>query len=87
VTSLLDTIVLRVGQMGFAGTTGIEYRLEANGDWRAVKFDNEKTMEAVGEGKLAPDKLVVLSKKRIGSFPRSMPGAGRLWDPQSMLSP
>ena len=48
---LRDTIVLRVGQMGFAGTTGIEYRLEPSGDWRAVNFVNEKTMEVVGEGK------------------------------------
>lgn len=60
---LRDTIVLRVGQMGFAGTTGIEYRLEPSGDWRAVNFVNEKTMEVVGEGKLAPDKLVALSRK------------------------
>jgi hypothetical protein len=59
--SLRDTIVLRLGQSGFGGVTGTEYRIEPNGTWRAVTFVDERSMGVVGEGQLDLGKLSTLS--------------------------
>jgi hypothetical protein len=58
---LRDTIVFRIGQTGFGGVTGTEYRIDPNGAWRAVTFVDERTMGVVGEGQLDRNELTMLS--------------------------
>lgn len=58
---LKGTLKLRLGQTGFAGVSGTEYRIEPNGAWRAVNFVNEKMLQTAGEGHLPSGTMIEIS--------------------------
>ena len=58
-----ETLILRIGQSGFAGVTGKEYRLEPNGDYTVHQFINEETQSLLAKGQLDLDKLIPISQK------------------------
>lgn len=56
-----ETLVVRIVQMGFAGETGTEYRVEPTGEWQARRFVNERTTEELGAGSLSSGAMIELS--------------------------
>jgi hypothetical protein len=81
---LRHVIEFREGQGGFAGVTGVAWKIETDGSWSVATFLNDRTTKTIREGKLNEKQLAALAShltaldvadlpKQLGEFKGANP--------------